>query len=101
MAVFGAAEAVTGITLTALIQRVAPRGAHTDSYAIIISAALAGTAAGNLAGGTLAGGGSVRLVFMAAAGEAVAAATWTVSRKDTLRPAPREESEPPTDAAPQ
>jgi MFS family permease len=86
MAVFGAAEAVTGITLTALIQHVAPHDARTESYAIIISAALAGTAAGNLAGGALVGGASVRLVFMAAAGGAVAATTWVASRKDTLRP---------------
>ena len=94
MAVFGAAEAVTAITLTALIQRAAPHGARTESYAVIISAALAGTAAGNLAGGALAGtAAGVRLAFMAAAGAAAAAATWTASRKGTLRPAPRGEEE--------
>jgi MFS family permease len=88
MAVFGAAEAVTGITVTALIQHVAPLDARTESYAIIISAALAGTAAGNLAGGALASGGlaGVRLVFLAAASGAVAAATWAASRQGTLRP---------------
>jgi hypothetical protein len=96
MAVFGAAEAVTGITVTALIQHVAPRDAHTESYAIIISAALAGAAAGNLAGGALASGGlagggladgglaGVRLVFLAAATGAAAAATWAASRKNTI-----------------
>jgi len=86
MAFFGAAEAVTGITVTALIQHVAPPDARTESYAIIISAALAGAAAGNLAGGGLAGSGlaGVRLVFLAAASGAVAAATWAASRKDTL-----------------
>lgn len=88
MAVFGASEAITGITLTALIQHVAPPAARTESYAVIISAALAGTAAGSLAGGALADGGSVCLVFMAAAGGAVAAATWAVSRKHTLPPVP-------------
>ena len=82
LAVFGAVEAVTGITLTALIQHVAPDGAHTESYAIIISATLAGTAAGNLAAGELAGT-SVRLVFAAAAGAAVAAAAWTMARDDS------------------
>jgi len=88
MAVFGAAEAVTGITVTALIQHVAPHDARTESYAIIISAALAGTAAGNLAGGALAGGGiaGVRLVFLAAASGTVAAATWAASRQGTLSP---------------
>jgi len=90
MAVFGAAEAVTGITVTALIQHVAPPDARTESYAIIISAALAGTAAGNLAGGALAGGGlgDVRLVFLVAASGAVAAATWAASRQATLRSSP-------------
>ena len=88
MAVFGAAEAVTGITVTALIQHVAPPDARTESYAIIISAALAGTAAGNLAGGALASGGlaGVRLVFLAAASGTVAAATWAASRQGTLSP---------------
>ena len=81
MAVFGAAEAVTGITLTALVQHVAPPGARTEPYAIIISAALAGIAVGNLAGGALAGGVSVRPVFMAAAGGAVVATTWAALRK--------------------
>jgi MFS family permease len=93
MAVFGAAEAVTAITLTALIQRAAPPGAVTGSYAVIISAALTGTAAGNLAGGALAGAG-VRLVLMAAAAVAVAAAAWTLWRKDTLREAPAGASHP-------
>jgi MFS family permease len=88
MAIFGAAEAVAGITLTALIQHVAPPSARTESYAIIISAALAGTAAGNLAGGTLAWSASARLVFLAAAGGAVAAATWAKSRKGTLSASP-------------
>jgi MFS family permease len=85
MAVFGAAEAVTGITLTALIQHVAPHGARTESYSVIISAALAGTAAGDLAGGALIAGAGARLAFMAAAGAAVAAAAWAASRKGTLR----------------
>jgi MFS family permease len=93
MAVFGAAEAVTGITLTALIQHVAPHGARTESYAVIISAALTGTAVGNLAGGVLAGA-SVRLAFISAAGAAVAAAAWAVSRKDSLRTAPQERERP-------
>lgn len=93
MAVFGAAEAVTGITLTALVQHVAPPGARTEPYAIIISAALAGIAVGNLAGGALAGGVSVRPVFMAAAGGAVVATTWAALRKHTL-PGPREEPDP-------
>jgi MFS family permease len=93
MAVFGAAEAVTGITLTALVQHVAPPGARTEPYAIIISAALAGIAVGNLAGGALAGGVSVRPVFMAAAGGAVVATTWAALRKHTL-PGPREEHDP-------
>jgi hypothetical protein len=92
MAVFGAAEAVTGITLTALIQHVAARGARTESYSVIISAALAGTAAGNLAGGALTGGG-VRLALMTAAGGAVAAAAWTACRRDTLR---KEDEDPQT-----
>ena len=69
MAVFGAAEAVTGITLTALIQHVAPHGARTESYSVIISAALAGTAAGDLAGGALIAGAGGRLAFMAAAAQ--------------------------------
>jgi MFS family permease len=85
MAVFGAAEAITAITLTALIPHVAPHGAHTESYAVIISASLAGTAAGNLVGGTLVGVG-VRLVFLAAAFGAVVAAAWAVARRHTLRP---------------
>lgn len=84
MAVFGAAEAITGITLTALVQYVAPQGAQTESYAIIISAALAGTAVGNLAGGALVGGAGVRMVFLAAVGAAVAATAWTVSRSGSL-----------------
>lgn len=84
MVFVGAAEAVTAITLTALVEHAAPPGAATGSYAVIISAVLTGTAAGNLAGGVLAGAG-VRLVLMAAAGSAVTAATWTVSRQDTLR----------------
>lgn len=85
MAVFGAAEAITSITLTSIIQHVAPHSAHTESYAVIISAALAGTAVGNLVGGTLAGVG-ILLMFMAAAGGAVAAAVWAVSREHTMRP---------------
>jgi predicted MFS family arabinose efflux permease len=90
LAVFGGAEAVTGITLTALIQHVAPPAARTESYAVVISAALAGTAAGSLAGGALADGAGAGLVFTAAAGAAAAAATWAASRKNTLPPAPRE-----------
>jgi MFS family permease len=90
LAVFGAAEAVTGITLTALIQHVAPPAARTESYAVVISAALAGTAAGSLAGGALATGAGACLVFTAAAGAAAAAATWAASRKNTLPPALRE-----------
>jgi hypothetical protein len=93
MAVFGAAEAVTAITLTALIQQAAPPGAVTGSYAVIISAALTGTAAGNVAGGALAGAG-VRLVLMAAAAVAVTAATWTWWRTDTLRGTPAGASHP-------
>jgi MFS family permease len=93
MTVFGAAEAVTGITLTALIQHAAPHGARTESYAVIISAALAGTAAGNLAGGVLAGA-SVCLAFITAAATALAAAAWAMSRKDTLRPAPADQKRP-------
>jgi MFS family permease len=85
MAVFGAAEAVTGITLTALIQHAAPSGARTESYSVIISAALAGTAVGNLAGGALTGGGGIRLALTAAAGGAVAAAAWAAFRTGTLR----------------
>jgi hypothetical protein len=85
MAVFGAAEAVTGITLTALVQHVAPHGARTESYSVIISAALAGTAAGDLAGGALIAGAGGRLAFLAAAGGAAAAAGWAAFRKDTLR----------------
>ena len=84
MAVFGAAEAVTGITLTALIQHAAPPGARTESYSVIISAALAGTAAGSLAGGALTGGAGVRLALTVAAGGAVAAAAWAAFRHDTL-----------------
>ena len=91
MAVFGAAEAVTGITLTALIQHAVPRGARTESYSVIISAALAGTAAGSLAGGALTGGAGVRLALVAAAGGTVAAAAWAGYRKDTLR---KEEENP-------
>jgi MFS family permease len=87
MAAFGAAEAVTAITLTALIQQAAPPGAVTGSYAVIISAALTGTAAGSLAGGALAGAG-VRLVLMAAAAVAVTAAAWTWWRTGTLRGTP-------------
>jgi MFS family permease len=84
MAVFGAAEAVTGITITTLIQYVAPQGGRTESYAVIISATLAGTAAGNLAGGALTDGAGVRLAFITAAGGAVLAALWAVCRADTL-----------------
>jgi hypothetical protein len=59
MAVFGAAEAVTGITLTALIQHVAPHGARTESYSVIISAALTASSGGRLAFAAAAGGEAV------------------------------------------
>jgi hypothetical protein len=68
MTVFGAAEAVTGITLTALIQHAAPRGARTESYAVIISAALAGTGIHrrcHLRAALLSSGGSGYPVFSA------------------------------------
>jgi hypothetical protein len=85
MTAFGAAGAATGITLTTLIHHAAPHGAVTESYAIIISAALTGTAVGNLGGGALIGIAGVRPVFMAAASGAVAAAVWTAARSHTVR----------------
>jgi hypothetical protein len=66
MAAVGAAGAATGITLTTLIHQVAPHGAATESYAIIISAALTGTAIGNLGGGALISIAGVRPMLIAA-----------------------------------
>jgi MFS family permease len=85
MAAFGAAGAATGITLTTLIHHAAPQDAVTESYAMIICAALTGTALGNLASGALIGIAGVRPVFMVAASGAVAAAACTAARSHTLR----------------
>lgn len=83
----GAIGPAKGITMSALLDQVARKGAVTESYATMVSAGLLGASAGYAAGGSVVGSLDIHLVFLIAAVAMACVALYILCRLHTLEPA--------------
>lgn len=86
MVLGGAVAAPAGITATALLDVVAPEGALTEAYTVMVGTSLGGNAIGSAIGGQMAHTAGPSLAFALAALATAAVAVWTVARRRTLDP---------------
>jgi predicted MFS family arabinose efflux permease len=68
-----------------LLDTVAPAGTATEAFAVMITAIVAGNAAGNAIGGTLVEDASFEVAVVCAGAIAAAGAAWVVARRGRLR----------------
>jgi MFS family permease len=87
MLVSGVVSAPIGITASMLLDVVAPEGALTEAYAVMVASGLVGSSIGYALGGNLAHAAGPATVFFAAAGGMAFVSLWTLLRGGTLRAA--------------
>jgi MFS family permease len=83
----GAANAPSGITISALLDVVAPEGALTETYTVLVGVGLLGSSIGSALGGHIVDVGGPSAAFALSALGAAMVALWTAARRRTLEPA--------------